>query len=154
MNIHCCVINVNVMDVCHVSCFMIIIISILLFFFVVCFCHGRYIIILINDVYRRGWLSGPQRVGWPDVRTPPRRKKIYKSHSVGCYEGRHHERSSVFPGAGRPRTTCKPQRNDLFDPLIRRDRLHDVSGDGSAAGAVNRRVNAIYRGQATVYYNI
>lgn len=63
------------MDVRRVSCFMIIIIMILLFFFV-CFCHGRYIIILINDEYRRGLLPGQRRVGRPDVRTPWS-KKIY-----------------------------------------------------------------------------
>lgn len=125
------------MDVRRVSCFMIIIIAIiLLFFFVVCFCHGRYIIILINDAHRRGLLPGPRRVRRPDVRMPWRKKKMYKSHSVGRYEGRHRERSSVFPGAGGPRTTCKPQRNDLFDPLVRGDRLHDVSGDGGTVSAV------------------
>jgi hypothetical protein len=63
-------------------------------------------------------------------------QKIYKSHSVGCCEGHRRERSSVFHGAGGLRTTCKPQRNDLFDPLVRGDRLHDVSGDGGASGAV------------------
>jgi hypothetical protein len=73
--------------------------------------------------------------GRPDVRlTRVRYAKKKKPFSAA-------ERSSDFPGGGP--YTCKPQRNnDLFDPLVRGDRLHDVSGRWQRR--INRRVN-VYR---------